>query len=120
MPANFRDPSPAIRRTAERYTFEARIRIRLRRAQQDLNLGGWVRDMSESGLGAFVAESLQTGELVTLELPLTNGKELIPARVVRSLGTQYGFEFIAVSAAQRTALRTSLEGKPLLPIVRQL
>jgi hypothetical protein len=51
-------------RIATRHVFEARILIRLRRDSQSLVVSGWARDLSESGLGAFVAEGLVVGESV--------------------------------------------------------
>ena len=94
-----------LRRIAPRYVFEARFRLRIQRGPQTLVVGGWSRDLSESGLGAFVAEPLHVGESLTIEIPLP-GKETLslPAMVVKSLGTQYGFAFTAMSAKQRQAM----------------
>ena len=77
------------------------MQIRLERDQRKLSLQGWVRDLSESGLRAFVAEPLMTGESVNLEIPMLNDKQVIPAKVVRVLGTEYGFQFTALSDAVR-------------------
>ena len=99
-----------------RHAFEARVRIRLQRGSQKLSLQGWVRNLSESGLGAFVAEALVLGELVTLELPLPDSsKQVIPAQVVRALGTEYGFQFTALSAEQRQQIRAALQDRPATP-----
>jgi hypothetical protein len=99
-----------------RHAFEARVRIRLQRGSQKLSLQGWVRNLSESGLGAFVAEALVLGELVTLELPLPDSsKQVIPAQVVRALGTEYGFQFTALSAEQREQIRAALQDRPAIP-----
>ena len=75
-----------------------------------------MRNLSESGLGAFVAEALVLGELVTLELPLPDcSKQVIPAQVVRALGTEYGFQFTALSAEQREQIRAALQDRPAIP-----
>ncbi|PYX03914.1 MAG: hypothetical protein DMG86_02020, partial [Acidobacteria bacterium] len=96
-----------------RHIFEARIGIRLQRGRQRLTLHGWTRDFSESGLGAFVAEALVLGELVTLEVPLPNcDKQVIPAKIARVLGTECGFQFTALSAEQRTRIRAALKSSP--------
>jgi len=64
---------------------------------------------------AFVAEELVVGELVSLEIPLPpSGKEVIPAKVARQLGTQYGFQFTAVSASQRSGIRMVLSNAPAI------
>ena len=99
-----------------RYPFEARIRIRIQRAGQELVAGGWARDMSESGIGAFVAEELMQGEEVGLEVPMPGGTTLdVIASVSRNLGTQYGLMFTALSAAQRGQIQAVMDGKKPLP-----
>jgi len=45
-------------RIAGRDVFESRIQIRFRRDGRDFVIQGWARDLSESGLGGFVAENL--------------------------------------------------------------
>ena len=106
--------SPA--RIAARHVFDARIRIRLHRDTKKLGRQGWARDLSESGLGAFVAEPLTLDELVVLEVPLPDSEKLaIPAKVVRVLGTEYGFQFTALSAEQRRQIRAALKGHPAIP-----
>jgi hypothetical protein len=96
--------------------FEARIRIRFERDGRKLNLPGWARNLSESGLGGFVAEALNLGELVTLEIPLSDSdKQVIPAKVSRALGTEYGFQFTALSLEQRQLIQAMLKGRPAIP-----
>jgi hypothetical protein len=102
-------------RIATRHVFESRILIRLHRDGQQLAVPGWARDLSESGLGAFVAEGLALGESVSLEIPLPSGVEVIPANVARQLGTQYGFQFTALSAEQRCSVRAAIKGHPAIP-----
>jgi hypothetical protein len=105
-------------RIARRHVFEVRILIRFRRGNLNMAAHGWVRDLSESGLGAFVAQPLVVGETVSLLLSLpTFGKEEIPARVARHLGTQYGFQFTALSQQQRAAIRTALSRQAEIPVL---
>ena len=81
----------------------------MERGEQKLNLQGWIRDLSESGLRAFVADSLLLGEAVTFELALCGtGHQVIPAKVMRALGTDYGFQFTALSAEQRNQIQAAL------------
>ena len=97
-------------RIAIRHAFEARILIRFARGEQKFSAQGWARDLSESGLSAFVAERLDVGQVVTLQVPLGEiGKETIAAKVARQLGTQYGFQFTALSAKQRRAIQSVLK-----------
>ena len=103
-------------RIAARHLFESRILIRLSRGDQKLAAQGWARDLSESGIGAFVAENLLVGESVTLQIPLGSfGKAEIAAKVARQLGTQYGFQFMALSAEQRVAIHAVLKGQTTIP-----
>ena len=102
-------------RIANRYVFESRILIRFRRGSENFAVHGWARDLSESGLGAFVAEDLLIGELVTLQVELASGKEALAAKVVRQVGTQYGFQFTALSPEQRLGIQAALRGQPEIP-----
>jgi hypothetical protein len=103
-------------RIAARHVFESRILIRFCRGSQKFAAQGWARDLSESGLGAFAAENLVIGELVTLQIPLgASGKEVIAAKVSRQVGTQYGFQFTALSAEQRLGIQAALKGQKEIP-----
>lgn len=100
-----------------RYPFEARCKIRIERPGQTLETEGWARDLSESGLGAFVATSLGLGEPATLQIPLPGDHELvIPAIVARKDGTQYGFRFMALSSRQRNLIHRAIAGKTAIPV----
>jgi hypothetical protein len=110
-----------VERIVPRHEFEARFKIEIDRLEGTLVTEGWARDLSESGMGAFVATELVVGELAKLRIPLPDGVELVvPARVSRSLGTQYGFQFTALSLTQRKEILRVL-GKsraiPYIPIV---
>jgi hypothetical protein len=100
------DAMGSMDKIAPRHVFETRIQIFLQRDSARPSLQGWARNLSESGLGAFVAEALIPGESVMLEIPLPDcDKQVIPAQVVRALGTECGFQFTALSAEQRRQLR---------------
>jgi PilZ domain len=96
-------------RILPRHQFEARVKIEIRREHKSVSIEGWARDLSEGGLGAFVGAALVIGELATLRIPLSDEFELIvPAIVIRNVGTQYGFRFTALSGKQRDQLRKTL------------
>jgi len=104
-----------VERITPRYVFEARIRIRVQRASQNLAMEGWARDISETGISAFVAQGLIIGEIVTLEIPLASSRwQSIPAKVARCIGTQYGFQFTALSPDQRENIRLDVRDHPEL------
>ena len=100
-------------RITRRHKFEARIIVHLFRNHRQSVVAGWARDLSESGLRAFVAEQLQVGECVTLLVPLSSSqKQAIAARVARQVGTEYGFQFTALSGEQRAEVQSILERQP--------
>ena len=110
------DAMGSLDKIAPRHMFEARIQVHLQRDNRRLSLQGWARNLSESGMRAFVAEALILEESVTLEIPLPEcKKQVIPAKVVRALGTEYGFQFTALSAEQRWQIRATLEERPRIP-----
>lgn len=110
------DAMDSVDKIAPRHMFEARIEILVQRDSTKLCLQGWTRNLSESGLRAFVAEALVLGESVTLDIPLPDfDKQVIPAKVVRALGTEYGFQFTALSADQRGQIRATLKERPAIP-----
>ena len=70
MATPFSDDAPgSAERISPRHVLETRIWIRLQRDGKKLSLQGWSCDLSESGVGAFVAEALILSESVTLENP---------------------------------------------------
>jgi len=109
-------PMKSHHRIAPRHRFESTILICFSRNGGNITARGWARDLSESGLRAFVAEPLVIGEQVTLEIALPSfKKEQIPARVARQLGTRYGFQFTALSFQQRYEIRAATKAQPLVP-----
>lgn len=99
-------------RIAQRHRFETRFGIRLERDSRKLAFEGWARDISESGLGGFVGQTLALGESVTLEIPIPGRSKLsLPAKVARRLGTQYGFRFNALTAEQRRVIQATVRVK---------
>jgi|SRR5450432_324781 len=103
-------------RIAPRHEFDTRIRIRLEREGEDLTFRGWVRDLSESGLRAFVAQDLRMGEVVTIHMPLGAGDKIaLAARVARKLGTEHGFQFTSLSVEQRVRIRVALQQENTIP-----
>ena len=104
-----------VERILPRYEFEARVKIEVVRGAEKLVTDGWARNLSESGLGAFVGTELRVGELATLRVPLHAELELVvPATITRSLGTEYGFQFTALSREQRDEIRHILKVSKLI------
>jgi len=108
--------STSVRRILPRHAFDARVKIEVTRSGEKVVTGGWARDLSESGMGAFVGTELFLEEMATVRIPLGPDLELaVPARVVRSLGTEYGFQFLALSPTQRDQIRRLLAPTKIIP-----
>lgn len=105
-----------VERILPRHHFEARVKIEIVRGSGTIFTEAWARDLSESGLGAFAGLELFVGELATLRIPLREGVEItVPARVSRNLGTEYGFQFTALSGTQRDQIRKTLATSKMIP-----
>jgi hypothetical protein len=102
-------------RILPRHEFDARVKIETLREQKKHVTVGWARDLSENGLGAFVGAELFIEEVVTLKIPLGKEELVIPARVTRKVGTEYGFQFTALSPKQRGQIGRVLAASPLAP-----
>ena len=64
---------------------------------------------------ARVKRPVHTISSVTFELALSEtGHQVIPAKVMRALGTDYGFQFTALSAEQRNQIQSALRKSPQL------
>lgn len=107
-----------VERILPRHEFEARMRIEVVRDQKARVTAGWARDLSENGVGAFVGADLIIGETAKLTIPLRTGEPLvIPAKVTRKVGTEYGFQFTALSPKQRHQIRNVLSESKTIPFV---
>lgn len=107
--------SESASRIAPRYQFETRVAIQMKSGTAT---EGWVRDLSESGIGAFVGRELIVGETGTLTFRLTDTiKLVVPAQVVASVGTRYGFRFLALSAEQRDQIVKTTQHLKVIPFV---
>ena|SRR3974390_743830 len=111
------NPDTDRNRIATRFVFETRIRVLLPRNGCPAHALGWTRDLSESGVCAFVADPLILDEEAVLEIQLgaDSAWETIPAKVVRSRGTEYGFQFTALSPQQRALIQLAVKGKEAIP-----
>jgi len=100
------------KRISPRYAFNARFRISLQRNGQPVVVEGWARDISESGLGAFVGQAINPGEVVTVMLPIPGlEKASLQAKVARVVGTEYGFQFLTLSPSQRSHIQALIQAQ---------
>lgn len=72
-------------------------------------------DISEGGIGALVQASLPVGQAVEIHLPLPKHSLTTAAIVRHSWKTRSGFEFLGLSAAERSQI--AMASTPQLPAV---
>lgn len=110
------DKQAEVERILPRHEFDARVKVEVMREGKTRVTDGWARDLSENGLGAFVGAELIIGETAKLRIPLHNEEPLlIPAQVTRKVGTEYGFQFTALSPKQRDQIRNVLVMSKVIP-----
>jgi len=89
-------------RAHSRYLLDLRIVVRAKET-----FIGRTKDIAEGGVGATIPSDIDIGEIVELELQLSEGKELlkIKAEVRYRHGFQYGFKFVQITEQQKEMIR---------------
>jgi c-di-GMP-binding flagellar brake protein YcgR len=102
-----REHQPGCRRQHERFHFDRRITARAFREGKAHRFWGRTSDLSESGLSVTFVETLELGEVVTLDvtLPASPDAMTLSACVRYRNGYFCGLEFLVVSDRQREAIR---------------
>jgi hypothetical protein len=94
-----------------RYALDVRLQVRMFQDGEFQTCWGRSTELGQDGIGATLTGNLQTGEIVTLEIPLPLATYPIKVRaIVRyQQGLKYGFEFLTLNEAQRENLRRVCE-----------
>jgi hypothetical protein len=89
------------------------VRLQVRMFQDGEFRTCWGRstELGQDGIGATLTGSLESGEIVTLEIPLPLTPYPIKVRaIVRYCqGLRYGFEFLTMNESQRDTMRRVCE-----------
>jgi hypothetical protein len=90
-----------------RYAIDVRLQVRMFQQGEFRNCWGRSTELGQDGIGATLTGTLETGEIVTLEIPLPLTPYPIKVRaIVRySQGLKYGFEFLTMNDSQRDTIR---------------
>lgn len=90
-----------------RYPIDVRLQVKMFQDGEFRSCWGRSTEMGQDGIGATLTGSLETGEIVTLEIPLPLTAYPIKVRaIVRYCqGLRYGFEFLTLNDAQRDTIR---------------
>ncbi len=99
-----------------RFHIQVRVRVSVTRAGGNVLVYGQGTDISEGGMGIFVATELNAGETVSIELMLPYSRDKLMLRaVVRSRnGFRYGVEYLGPSAYERELINRTCTALSLL------
>jgi len=94
------------RRKSPRFLLDARLKVTMK-SNQKKQVFGRTRDISETGLGAVIADPLEAGERVILEVPIVGQDHplVVHAVVCYRRGFHHGFELLAPEEDQSAVIR---------------
>jgi hypothetical protein len=97
----------AIARRFPRFALDVRLQVRMFQDGEFRTCWGRSVELGQDGIGATLTGTLETGEIVTLEIPLPLTPYPIKVRaIVRYCqGLRYGFEFLTMNEAQRETIQ---------------
>jgi hypothetical protein len=90
-----------------RFTIDVRLQVKMFQDGEFRTCWGRSTEMGQDGIGATLTGTLETGEIVSLEIPLPLTPYPIKVRaIVRYCqGLRYGFEFLTLNEAQRDTIQ---------------
>jgi hypothetical protein len=104
-------PGSKSQRRFPRYLLDTRLSVHVFRAEARVSLWGRSNELGEDGIGATLTGTLETGEVVAMELSLPLGAYPIKFRALVRYrdGLRHGFEFLALTTRQRSEIRRACE-----------
>lgn len=119
MPApgkKFASQSPKLtgaqrHRRYARFAMDVRLQVRMFQSGEFQTCWGRSIEIAEDGIGATLTGELQSGEIVSLEIPLPLSPYPLKVRAIVRYrdGLRYGFEFLTLSDTQHDILRRVCE-----------
>ena len=105
------DKSGPNARRYPRFAIDARMQVRMFQSGEFQTCWGHSTELGQDGIGATLTGELQTGEIVSLEIPLPLSAYPLKVRAVVRYrdGLRYGFEFLTLNPTQRDMLRRVCE-----------
>jgi len=97
----------AFTRRFPRFVLDVRLQVKMFQAGEFRSCWGRSTEMGQDGIGATLTGSLETGEIVTLEIPLPLAPYPIKVRAIVRYrqGLRYGFEFLTLNDGQRDTIK---------------
>jgi hypothetical protein len=107
IPANAPAGKVAFTRRFPRFVIDVRLQVKMFQAGEFRTCWGRSTEMGQDGIGATLTGSLETGEIVTLEIPLPLTPYPIKVRAIVRYrqGLRYGFEFLTLNDGQRDTIQ---------------
>jgi hypothetical protein len=104
-------PPGAHRRRYPRFAIDARMQVRMFQAGEFRTCWGRSTELGQDGIGATLTGELESGEIVSLEIPLPLSPYPLKVRAIVRYrqGLRYGFEFLTLSETQRDTVRRVCE-----------
>jgi hypothetical protein len=104
-------PSGAHQRRFPRFAIDARMQVRMFQAGEFRTCWGRSTELGQDGIGATLTGDLESGEIVSLEIPLPLSPYPLKVRAIVRYrqGLRYGFEFLTLGEAQRDTVRRVCE-----------
>jgi len=90
-----------------RFALDVRLQVKMFQDGEFRTCWGRSTELGQDGIGGTLTGSLETGEIVTLEIPLPLTPYPIKVRAIVRYrqGLRYGFEFLTLNEAQRDTVR---------------
>jgi hypothetical protein len=106
-----KDGKVTFTRRYPRFAIDVRLQVRMFQGGEFRTCWGRSTELGQDGIGATLTGSLESGEIVTLEIPLPLTPYPIKVRaIVRYCqGLRYGFEFLTMNDSQRDTIRRVCE-----------
>jgi hypothetical protein len=104
-------PTGAYARRFPRYAVDARLQVRMFQGGEYHTCWGRSTELGQDGIGATLTGELESGEIVSLEIPLPLSPYPLKVRAIVRYrqGLRYGFEFLTLNNPQRDMIRRVCE-----------
>src|ERR1700735_938745 len=100
-------PAPGYVRRYPRFAIDARLQVRMFQGGEFRTCWGRSTELGQDGIGATLTGEVETGEIVSLDIPLPLSPYPLRVRAIVRYrqGLRYGFEFLTLSEAHGETLR---------------
>jgi hypothetical protein len=99
--------TPSYTRRFPRFNMDVRMQVRMFQAGEFRSCWGRSTELGQDGIGGTLTGDLESGEIVTLDIPLPLSTYPLKVRAIVRYrqGLHYGFEFLTLNESQRDTLR---------------